>query len=318
MNRNGTDLSGLLRRHARTALIGAALIALGGAIVAELVAGDSGNSEPVAAALEAVPEGPDFRVSRGDRQWSDLGLPAVLPEPLRQTCESGINVVLELGDGSRAAYGPCRRPAVIQHLLADLLSIAHGKDLLASVAPGCARKLIADWFDNARVDRLYRRVCYEGALDLLPESVEDLGQAEAVIRRALCAWTVCDANTVAEAQRDRLATRAQHAQERPTSRRLLCLPDAEKPPCAAEVELGGDYVLYTHCGIEWAIFDGRLWLAHPPLLDDGVRGAPPGWSDPAQAGVMRRAGDERAELRAGSLVATFAPAPPAYAREACD
>ena len=293
---------------------------LGSAILAELVSSDTASSEPVAAALEPVPEGPDFRLSRGDPQWNALSLPARPPEPVPQTCETGSNVVLTFSDGRHIAYGPCRRPRVIELLRADLLSVAHEEDLRASVAPACAKRLLSDWFDNGRVDELYRRVCYEGAVELLPESMEDLGRAEAVIRIALCAWAVCDKNTVAEAQQSQLAEATLNIGGRPTSPGQLCHPDAEKPPCGVGAHVGADYdyVLYTHCGVAWAIFDGRLWLAQSPLHDDGVRGAPAGWGDPTQPGVMRLLGDERAEFRAGSLVAAFAPAPPGYAREACD
>ena len=58
-----------------------------------------------------------------------------------------------------------------------------------------------DWFDNGRVDRLYRRACYEGALDLLPEGFGDSSLVEKQIRRALCAWAVCDDATPTSAVR---------------------------------------------------------------------------------------------------------------------
>jgi hypothetical protein len=45
---------------------------------------------------------------------------------------------------------------------------------------------------------------------------------------------------------------------------LVCLPEHERLPCAAGVEQGEAYPfnLQTHCGVEWAYFDGRYWA--PP------------------------------------------------------
>jgi len=174
-------------------LIVTALIALGAALIAAVVTRDSGrdSATPVAAALEPVPEGPVVRLTEGDPQWSELSLPANLPEPLPQPCDAGLNVVVTLADGTRHAFGPCERPRVIELLRADLLSVTRNEALRVIVAPGCARLVLSDWFDNGRVDRLYRRVCYEGALDLLPEGWEDPAGMEGAIRRALCAWALC-------------------------------------------------------------------------------------------------------------------------------
>lgn len=321
MSRIAADARGSAVRHGQTVLIVAALLALGAAGAAALLSASADRPVLVAAALEPVPEGPVFRLSRGDPQWDELSLPARRPTPLLQACKTGGNVVLILSDETRVAYGPCRRPPAIELLRSDLLGVARGRDLRASVAPGCARRVLSDWFDNGSVDGLYRRVCYEGALDLLPEGFEDVGQAEAAIRRALCAWAACDKLAVAEATqgRKRVATSG-YTHGPQASLALPCDPDAEEPPCGAGADVGAkfEHVLYTHCGIAWTIFDGRLWLAEPPLLDEGVRGAPPGWGDPTQAGVMRLLEEARAEFRAGSLVATFVPAPPDYEREACD
>jgi len=107
--------------------------------------------------------------------------------------------------------------------------------------------------------------------------------------------------------------------EKPTaSPDQVCGLNAVTAPCGAGVQVGADYdyVLYTHCGIDWAIFDGRLWLAQP-RLDNGFRSAPPGWGDPLALGVMRLLGENEAEFRSGLLVARFVPAPAGYAREAC-
>lgn len=45
-----------------------------------------------------------------------------------------------------------------------------------------------------------------------------------------------------------------------------------------------DYVLYTHCGIEWARIDGVWWRTIP--LHDGNANPPSGWGNPYDAGVL--------------------------------
>lgn len=57
-------------------------------------------------------------------------------------------------------------------------------------------------------------------------------------------------------------------------------------PYGPSVEIGKsyDYVLYTHCGIEWAPIDGVWWQADP--LDDGNANPPRGWGNPYDAGRL--------------------------------
>ncbi len=43
-----------------------------------------------------------------------------------------------------------------------------------------------------------------------------------------------------------------------------------------------DYTLYTHCGIHFASFDGRVWTTAP--RSDGSGNPPAGWGNPVQAG----------------------------------
>jgi hypothetical protein len=78
------------------------------------------------------------------------------------------------------------------------------------------------------------------------------------------------------------------------------------------------FELLTHCGIEYAFFDGRYWLAEPPL-DDGAHNPPPGWDNPTQRGSMTLLFEgDRAEFRAGPrLVARFRPGGPSYERSGC-
>ena len=43
---------------------------------------------------------------------------------------------------------------------------------------------------------------------------------------------------------------------------FVCLPKHTQVPCVRGVEQGVGYrvSLLTHCGVEWAYFDGRYWL----------------------------------------------------------
>jgi hypothetical protein len=55
----------------------------------------------------------------------------------------------------------------------------------ANAATACGKKVLADWFDNGRVDRLYPLNCYEEAIDAIPDDIRDYADAEEVITRAL-------------------------------------------------------------------------------------------------------------------------------------
>lgn len=55
----------------------------------------------------------------------------------------------------------------------------------ASAATECGKKVLADWFDNGRIDRLYPLNCYEEAIDAIPDDLRDYADAEDIITRAL-------------------------------------------------------------------------------------------------------------------------------------
>jgi hypothetical protein len=54
-----------------------------------------------------------------------------------------------------------------------------------AMASACGDKVLADWFDNGRIDRLYPLHCYEEAIDSIPDDIRDYANAEEVISRAL-------------------------------------------------------------------------------------------------------------------------------------
>lgn len=49
----------------------------------------------------------------------------------------------------------------------------------------CGDRVLADWYDNGRVDRVYRLSCYEEAIAAMPTDIRDYTNAAEVIERAL-------------------------------------------------------------------------------------------------------------------------------------
>jgi hypothetical protein len=57
----------------------------------------------------------------------------------------------------------------------------------ASAASGssCGKQVLADWYDNGRIDKLYPLNCYDEAIDEIPSDIGPYVDAEEVITRAL-------------------------------------------------------------------------------------------------------------------------------------
>jgi len=55
----------------------------------------------------------------------------------------------------------------------------------ASAATPCGKRVLGDWFDNGRIDKIYPLNCYEEAIDAIPNDIRDYADAEDVITRAL-------------------------------------------------------------------------------------------------------------------------------------
>ncbi len=90
-------------------------------------------------------------------------------------------------------------------------------------------------------------------------------------------------------------------------------PGSEAPP--AEIGIRYSHQLYTHCGIRYADFDGRMWLADPIL---GDANPPPGWGNPFDPGTMELVSRDRALFLSHSGErAFFVPAPEDYEFEIC-
>ena len=72
--------------------------------------------------------------------------------------------------------------AVIAGALAVLASAGS-----ATAATPCGQRVVDDWADNGRIDRIYQLPCYEEAIDGIPVDLRDYTNAADVIGRALTA-----------------------------------------------------------------------------------------------------------------------------------
>jgi hypothetical protein len=55
----------------------------------------------------------------------------------------------------------------------------------AGAVPDCRNQVIEDWFDNGRVDSVYRLECYQDAIESMPSDIRDYTDAPEKIERAL-------------------------------------------------------------------------------------------------------------------------------------
>ena len=81
-------------------------------------------------------------------------------------------------------------PRILRTFVAVLALAVSGFAALSTASPAgaateCGKKVLADWFDNGRIDRLYPLNCYEEAIDAIPDDLRDYADAEDVITRAL-------------------------------------------------------------------------------------------------------------------------------------
>jgi hypothetical protein len=81
---------------------------------------------------------------------------------------------------------PHRRVLALAALLGVVAATLVALALPATaMATPCGDKVLADWFDNGRIDRLYDLHCYEDAIDAIPNDLRDYANAEEIISRAL-------------------------------------------------------------------------------------------------------------------------------------
>jgi hypothetical protein len=67
-------------------------------------------------------------------------------------------------------------------LLAVVAALAIGSSANAS---SCGDNVVADWYDNGRIDHVYDLRCYDDAIGSIPKDIRDYVDAEEVISRAL-------------------------------------------------------------------------------------------------------------------------------------
>jgi hypothetical protein len=77
------------------------------------------------------------------------------------------------------------RALVVALVVALLAGLAAAAPATAAKKPSCAEQVVADWYDNGRVDYLYPLHCYREAIKSLPPDVKDYSSAKEEIERAL-------------------------------------------------------------------------------------------------------------------------------------
>lgn len=95
---------------------------------------------------------------------------------------------------------------------------------------------------------------------------------------------------------------------------LVCAPEHKGVPCSSGVEHGVRYRfnLLTHCGIEWAYFDGRYWVPRPKV------DTPSRWANFEAGTMVLERGDVAVFKADEGGGARFIPAPRAYRPPTCE
>jgi hypothetical protein len=55
----------------------------------------------------------------------------------------------------------------------------------SAAEPACSQRVLRDWSDNGRIDRVYALPCYEEAIAAMPTDIRDYTNAHDVIDRAM-------------------------------------------------------------------------------------------------------------------------------------
>jgi hypothetical protein len=79
-----------------------------------------------------------------------------------------------------------RTPLVLLLLaLTAVAALSFAGSASAGLTTKCGQQVLADWYDNGRIDKLYPLNCYEEAIDEIPSDIGPYVDAEDVITRAL-------------------------------------------------------------------------------------------------------------------------------------
>ena len=74
---------------------------------------------------------------------------------------------------------------VVLLVLAAALAALSAPSTAAAKGTKCGNAIIADWFADGRIDKIYPLHCYEEAIDAVPPDIRDYADATDVIQRAL-------------------------------------------------------------------------------------------------------------------------------------
>jgi len=142
------------RAGAILAVLIATLVALGAASVGPLSTvfhrpiAISANGGVASIGIQPMPEGPaGIGFQRAPTTDASRRLPVIeryipdpLPAPLNQWfCSTGGDLTVTLGNGVQVIYGPCYRPASIDHLWAEMIYIESNGQCLPQCGPGGMR-----------------------------------------------------------------------------------------------------------------------------------------------------------------------------------
>jgi hypothetical protein len=110
-----------------------------------------------------------------------------LPDHLEpgDSSELGSPVALVTPHSRHKPQTPDVVAALLALIVGALVVLSLAGTAAAAPASKCGEKVLADWFDNGRIDRLYPLHCYEEAIDAIPPDLRDYADAEEIISRAL-------------------------------------------------------------------------------------------------------------------------------------
>jgi hypothetical protein len=93
---------------------------------------------------------------------------------------------------------------------------------------------------------------------------------------------------------------------------FICSPEAKRLPCtAAAAGVSYDFNLLTHCGVEWAYFDGHYWVPRPRV------DPPSHWANIESGTIVLESEDVAVFEADEGGGASFAPAPAGFRPEPC-
>lgn len=95
--------------------------------------------------------------------------------------------------------------------------------------------------------------------------------------------------------------------------------EGDVPPSALGVGESVEFSIHTHCGVESARINGRVWNAVDPLYSSPEKLGPPvGWGNPTQSGTLTLQAPDRAVFAALGQQVVLTPSVTGEPLRACD